>query len=79
MLKILVAMMLLVGFCVGVDESGVPTEKADILKLAIDNNDANIGIVAYQDTITGQWVVMLYDGRSQSMYLGNETGVVMIT
>jgi hypothetical protein len=79
MLKILITAILLIEACAGLDESGVPTEKADILKLAIDNNDANIGIVAYQDTNTGQWVVMLYDGRSQSMYLGNETGVVMIT
>lgn len=79
MLRILIVAMLLVGIGAGIDASGVPTNNSDLLKIAIDNNDAQIGIVAWQDNNTGQWVVMLYDGTSESMYLGNETGYVIIT
>ncbi len=79
MLKILIVAMLLMGVCAGVGTSGMPSNNSDLLKIAIDNNDAQIGLVAWQDNSTGQWVVMLYDGTSESLYLGNETGYVIIT
>lgn len=79
MMKILIVAMLLIGLGAGVSADGVPTNNSDLLKIAIDNNDAQIGIVAWQDTETGQWSVLLFDGTSESFYLGNETGYVMIT
>lgn len=79
MLKILIVAMLLMGIGAGISASGVPSNNSDLLKIAIDNNDAQIGIVAWQDNETGQWVVMLYDGTSESLYLGNDTGYVIIT
>jgi hypothetical protein len=75
MLKILIIAVLLIG--IGASALS-PIEDPDVLKVFIYRDGAEIGLVAFQDA-NGQWIVGFTDMASQSYYIGNGTGIVMIT
>lgn len=100
MLKILIAIMLVVGVGCGdiwgmtqttrndmTIKSGLANyntpdlpliDDPDVLKVYIVRDGTALAIVALQNE-DGQWVVGFTDIKSQSYYLGNETGAVKIT
>ena len=100
MLKILIAIILVVGVGCGdiwgmtpatrndmAIKSGLTNhgtsdlpmiDDPDVLKVYIVRDGTALAIVALQNE-DGQWVVGFTDIKSQSYYLGNETGAVKIT